>query len=1467
MTGTLCWIRIGDESMSHKGHSAVKLSLTGLVCLASMFCAPGLSAQGVLTWHNDAARTGQNLTETLLSPSNVNSTNFGLLFSLSVDGKVDAEPLYVPSLTINSVPHNVLYVVTENDTVYAFDADAAGSPLWSTSVLGSNEIASDNRGCGNITPTIGILATPVIDLASGPHGTIYVAAMSKDNSGNYFQRLHAIDITTGAEQTGWPITVQATYPGNGPNSSGGILTFDPKQYMERAGLAISNGVVYTTWASHCDGDPYNGWVIGYNESTRAQVVLNLTPNGTSPQRGAIWMSGAAPAVDAGGNLYFLIGNGTFDTTLNANGFPNAGDYGNAFLNLSTSPTLAVADYFTMDATVSESGNDEDLGSGGATLLPVLNDAMGNPHELAVGAGKDGWAYVVDRNNMGKFNMNSNAVYQEFYLGNPVFSTPAWFNNTLYYGPIGSPIQAYPFSGGSFTNTTSPTSSSHSFGVNCSNTGATPSISANGLSYGIVWASDTPCDNTGTHQPAVLYAFDASTLTELYDSTQNTSENFGVGTTFPTLTVTNGKAYVGTSTGVAVFGLLNCTYGTNENIVTATTFTITVTAGSGCSWSAISNSSFIAITSGGSGSGNGVASFTLAPYSGASQSGTVIVAGQRFTITETGSGLLVPPPSSPSPANGSEGVAVSPTLSWTGSSGATSYDVYFGTSPTPPMVGNTTSTSYAPGTLVPGLTYYWMVVANNTGGSNNSPIWSFITTDATTASVTPNSGSGTSQTFTLQYSDTAGGMNLRQVWVYFNATLANPATNTCLLNYMIATNQISLLGDNGTTWQAATLGSSTTLQNSQCSINVATATVVSSGSTFTWNAPMTFKPAFAGAKNTYLYAVDISGTASGWQQLGAWTVGSAAGTPAPVSVTPNSGSGANHTFTLQYSDTSGAASLKQMWVYFNATLANPATNTCLLYYNAPSNQISLLGDSGTVWQAATLGSATTLQNSQCSVNVATATVVSSGNTVTWNVPMTFKPAFAGAKNTYLYAVDLSGSNSGWQPEGSWTVTGAAGTPAPVSVTPSSGSGASQTFTLQYSDTAGAASLEQVWVYFNATLANPATNTCLLYYNAANNQISLLGDNGTTWQMATLGSATTLQNSQCSVNVATATLVPSGNTLTWNVPMTFKPAFAGAKNTYLYAVDPSGNSGWQQEGSWTVSSSSGTPAAVSVTPNSGSGTSQTFALAYSDTAGAASLEQVWVYFNATLANPATNTCLLYYNAANNQISLLGDSGTVWQAATLGSATTLQNSQCSINVATATVVPSGNTLTWNVPMTFKPAFAGAKNTYMYAVDPSGNSGWQQEGAWTVTGGGAGTPTAVSVTPNSGSGASQTFALQYSDTAGAANLEQVWVYFNATLANPATNTCLLYYISATNQVGLLNDNGTTWQAATLGSATTLQNSQCSINLATTTVALSGNTFTWNAAMTFEPAYAGAQNTYLYAVDLSGSNSGWQQLGAWTVP
>jgi len=496
----------------------------------------------VLTYHNDVARTGQNLSESTLTTANVKSASFGLVGNLSVDAGVDAEPLYASNLTLAGGVRNVVYVVTENDSVYAFDADTFAQ-LWHVSVLGANETASDNRGCNQVSPIIGITSTPVIDLSAGTRGEIFLVAMSLDSSGNYHQRLHALDLTTGAEISGSPTTIQATFP-----MTSGTTTFDSKQYKERAALLLLNGVIYTTWASHCDDGPYTGWIMAYNETTLQQSsVLNVTPNGGD---GAIWMAGDGPAADSSGNIYFLDGNGTFDDTLNSNGFPERGDFGNGFIKLSTAGnSLSVADYFTMFNTDAESNEDQDLGSGGEMLLPDVQDTQSNTWHLAVGAGKDGHIYVVNRDLMGKFNTsNDSAIYQEIDsngLGGGVWSVPAYFNNVVYYGAVGDHLRAFSIANAKLA-TPASSLTAESFGY----PGTTPSISANGNSAGIVWA----VENNGG---GVLHAYDATNLgTELYNSNQaaNSRDHFA-DNKFITPMIANGKVYVGTPNSVAVFGLL------------------------------------------------------------------------------------------------------------------------------------------------------------------------------------------------------------------------------------------------------------------------------------------------------------------------------------------------------------------------------------------------------------------------------------------------------------------------------------------------------------------------------------------------------------------------------------------------------------------------------------------------------------------------------------------------------------------------------------------------------------------------------------------------------------------------------------------------------------------------------------------------------------------------------------------------
>jgi len=503
---------------------------------------PSSTATDVTTFKNDPARTGAVLTESVLTPANVNSSSFGLLRVLAVDGKVDAQPLYLSHLTIAGASHDVLFVATEHDSVYAFDADT-GATLWQTSLLAAGETPSDDHGCGQITPEIGVTATPAIDRGAGPHGTIFLVAMSKDAQSNYFQRLHALDVTTGAELAGSPVTIAPVFS----SAAGGQKTFSPGQYAERAALLLANHTLYTSWTSHCDDPPYSGWIVGFDERSLAQSAV-LDVAAASDAGPSIWMSGAGPAADSSGNVYLLTANGAFDTTLDGNGFPSRGDYGNAFVKLApTGGGLAVADYFAPSNEVAESAADEDLGSGGTMLLPDVADSAGVVRHLMVGAGKDGNLYVLDRDAMGRFSPSGNGIWQELdgVFPGGIYASPAWFDGTIYYGNVGATLKALTLSGGRLSSTpASETATIFPY------PGASPAVSADGAGNGIVWAVENG-------DPAVLHAYDATDLaTELYDSSQASGgrDEFGAGNKFITPTIADGKVFVGTGNGVAEFGL-------------------------------------------------------------------------------------------------------------------------------------------------------------------------------------------------------------------------------------------------------------------------------------------------------------------------------------------------------------------------------------------------------------------------------------------------------------------------------------------------------------------------------------------------------------------------------------------------------------------------------------------------------------------------------------------------------------------------------------------------------------------------------------------------------------------------------------------------------------------------------------------------------------------------------------------------
>jgi hypothetical protein len=514
------------------------------------------SAQvSVTTYHNDNARTGHNLNEVVLTPFNVNRTTFGKLFTIPVDGQVYAQPLVLAGVTIQGTKHTIAYVATEHDSVYAIDADI-GTIYWKVSfinlALDIIPIPLADVACSDLASEIGVTSTPVIAPGSG---TIYMLALTREN-GSYFQRLHALDVATGKEKFGGPLTIQATINGKGDGSVAGKLSFNPRSARQRSALLLQNGHVVIAWASYCDSRPYHGWVMSYNATTLAQeAVYSVTPDGKD---GGIWMSGSGLAADSSSNLYFATGNGTF------NGNNALGD-SIVKLGPPANQTLPLLDFFAPFDQSSLNLTDTDLGSGGVLLLPTL--PAGSPHpRLLVQAAKSGTIYLVDRDNMGKFC--STCVSQNTQIAQELpgallgsWATPAYWNRKLYFGSgteeVGGSDYLKAFSwnaNGDGLISTFPTSqTAKAFGYST----PTPSVSANGNNNGIVWA----LDNVTYKKPCcqVLYAYDANNLGRLlYASYQapNQRDVPGQAIKFSVPTIANGKVYIAGGGHFSVYGLLS-----------------------------------------------------------------------------------------------------------------------------------------------------------------------------------------------------------------------------------------------------------------------------------------------------------------------------------------------------------------------------------------------------------------------------------------------------------------------------------------------------------------------------------------------------------------------------------------------------------------------------------------------------------------------------------------------------------------------------------------------------------------------------------------------------------------------------------------------------------------------------------------------------------------------------------------------
>jgi len=506
---------------------------------------------GVYTYHNDLARDGANTQEYALTTANVNTASFGKLFSCSVDGAVYAQPLWVANLTVAGASHNVVLVATEHDSLYAFDADSNTSPcvpLWQASLIDTNHGAGAGettvpsgvpgylvgQGLGDITPEVGVTGTPVIDPSTG---ILYVVSKSVDPAGpTFYQRLHAIDPTTGNEEPGSPMAITAAMH----NMAGSYITFSARQENQRTALALVNGVVYVGWAAHEDTVPWFGWIAGYAYGSGGFVQTSLFNAAPDEGEAGVWMSGSAPAADSLGRLYAITGNGQFDVTSTST--PND-DYGDCFLQLSNA-SLGVMSWFAPTDQSTDFSGDKDFGAGGAAL--VLEMPTGPLQHLVVGGGKDGTLYVLNGDSMG--GLGDTNAWQNFSLGGGIFTTAVFWNDNLYIAPASSALLAYAFEPSTDLFNTTPTSQSPT-------TAAWPppsaSLSASGsASNGIVWTIDSRSYCTGSRSPpcgpAVLHAYDATNLAgELWNSSMLSSDAAGNAVKFTVPTVANGRVYVGT----------------------------------------------------------------------------------------------------------------------------------------------------------------------------------------------------------------------------------------------------------------------------------------------------------------------------------------------------------------------------------------------------------------------------------------------------------------------------------------------------------------------------------------------------------------------------------------------------------------------------------------------------------------------------------------------------------------------------------------------------------------------------------------------------------------------------------------------------------------------------------------------------------------------------------------------------------
>ncbi len=755
-----------------------------------------------------------------------------------------------------------------------------------------------------------------------------------------------------------------------------------------------------------------------------------------------------------------------------------------------------------------------------------------------------------------------------------------------------------------------------------------------------------------------------------------------------------------------------------------------------------------------------------------------------------------------------------------------------------LVLNTASGS-VPGSASIGVNTTGMFAGTYTGsltltvpGAPNSPIIVPVTLTVTpnadapqAVSVTPASGTGGGQLFSFVFSDPVAVSRLQTAEINIHDT--NGTVTACHLRFDPAANTLALDNDAGTAWgTAAALGSAGILENTQCVVSPAMATAAVTGANLTLTVPVSFKAAYAGVKNVYMLTRN-AGWSTGWQQRGTWTADT---NTVPLAVTPSSGSGNNRVFSFLYADPKGMADFG--WVYGNFNTTNTALGGCSFQYSVTSNYVYLLSDtSGGSGSSSTPGASGTAENGTCVITGAGSSVIQQGNHLTLNLNVGFKPAFAGARNIYM---------NGNQ-KGAWTVTAAQ---LPVKVTPDSGSGASQTFAFVFTDPASASNF--TWVDMNFSPDGGTGGSCYARYDRAANALLLRNDGDTAWiAPLTPGGGGLAQNSQCSISAAGSSATAVGANVTVNVAVSFRAPLAGANKVYMQTPA----SGWQQRGAWTVNAAL---SMISVTPSSGSGTQQDFVFAFSSSAGAPATGTVQILIGASSASTA-GACGFYYSFGSQYGYSFNDAGSAADYVYFGASGVKENSQCIVNAGASSVVISGGDVILTLAITFKAAYAGAKNIYMMGSNSGGYTPWQLRGTWSAVAG----QYPVSVTPASGSGASQNFSFVFADTSAGASLPWVEMRFAGTSAS-----CLVRYDQTSNALLLRNDAGSAWSTPlTPGGSGVAQNSQCAVSAAGSSVLIAGARLTVNLAMSFLPTMTGA-----VATSLQTPASGFEPGGSWTV-